>query len=276
MLCVQERGKPVFGFFKRAPLIESEAMNWQFDCFEWLFKNTGGFKVFSETVLVQPTNQFFPQHGITGQKLAEALFVQVKEYAGMSNWPCKLEVQDEDPNPVVAPTLVVQGAPSSPAGTFSAAEEGVVITYNPGSISDPMSLIATFAHELAHYLTGAFPEEPPEGWDNWEYATDVTSVFLGFGIFAANSAFTFSQFTSVGSQGWRSNRLGYLSEPEIIHALGIFSALKGIPQSEILEHLKPSLRGLYKRACKDLLGQAQRIERLKKIEAVESYAIQSA
>ena len=86
-------------------MIEPAVMDWQFDCFEWLLKNTGGFKVFSETVLVQPSSQFFPQYGMTGPELAEALFLQVKEYAGMSDWPCKLEAQDEDPNPVVAPLL---------------------------------------------------------------------------------------------------------------------------------------------------------------------------
>ena len=270
---MQERDRSMFGFFKRTPLIEPAVMDWQFDCFEWLLKNTGGFKVFSETVLVQPSSQFFPQHGMTGPELAEALFLQVKEYAGMSDWPCKLEAQDEDPNPVVAPTLVVQDAPSAPAGTFSAMAEGVVITYNPGSISDPMSLIATFAHELSHYLTGSFSEEPPGGWENWEYAVDVTSVFLGFGIFAANSVVTFSQYAAFDSQGWRTSRSGYLSEAEVIHALGIFAALGGISQSEILEHLKPYLRGLYKRACRELLDQRQRIERLKEVGAVESHAI---
>ncbi len=183
----------------------------------------------------------------------------------MGQWPCRLEAQEEDPNPVVAPTLVIQEAPSSAAGTFSASGDEVVITYNPASIADPMSLIATLAHELAHYLTGGFPEEPPGGWDNWEFATDIASVFLGFGIFAANSRFNFSQFTTVDSQGWRSQQHGYLSEPELLHAQAIFSALLNVPPKEVLAHLKSSLRGLYRRACKDVAAQSKRIEMLKKL-----------
>ena len=42
-LCMQERDRPMFGFFKRTPLIEPAVMNWQFDCFEWLLKNMGEF-----------------------------------------------------------------------------------------------------------------------------------------------------------------------------------------------------------------------------------------
>jgi hypothetical protein len=55
---------------------------------------------------------------------------------------------------VVAPILAIQNGPSSPHGTFQATEENeVIITYNPSLASQPIQLVATFAHELAHYLT---------------------------------------------------------------------------------------------------------------------------
>ena len=72
-------------------------------------------------------------------------------------------------------------------------------------------MVATFAHELSHYLTATAPEPPPGGWDNWEFATDICASFLGFGIFVANSAFSFNQYTEVDSQGWQSSRGGYLT-----------------------------------------------------------------
>ncbi len=262
----------MFGLFGSAPLIEPENANWQFECFEWLLRNTGGFKVFAKGSLVLPTNQFFPQRGLGGHALAEALFAQVKEYAGMSDWPCTLEAQDEDVDPVLSPSILIEDVPSSPGGTFSAQEAGVKITYSPHLLANPMSLIAIFAHELAHYFTAAFPEEPPGGWDDMEFATDLTSVFLGFGIFAANSVCTFSQF----SIGWQTRRIGYLSEREVVHALAIFSALMGVSKADVLAGIKPSLRGFYKRACKSLSAQGERIERMKAIDGVAVHATQSA
>ncbi|MDX6851136.1 hypothetical protein SCD92_17290, partial [Gilvimarinus sp. SDUM040013] len=58
--------------------------------------------------------------------------------------------------------------------------------------TSPTQLVATFAHELSHYLTCTANEPPPGGWDNWEFATDIAATFLGFGVFMANSSFNFS------------------------------------------------------------------------------------
>ncbi|MDH4318404.1 MAG: hypothetical protein OEV64_08445 [Desulfobulbaceae bacterium] len=44
-------------------------------------------------------------------------------------------------------------------------------------------MIATFAHELSHYLIATAPEPPPGGWESWKFATDIGATFLGFGIF---------------------------------------------------------------------------------------------
>ncbi len=263
-MILQVSGVVMFGLFRQKPLLDPEAAEWQFDCFAWLLRNSGGFPRFRRTVLILPTERFFPQRGERGQAMAEAVFQQVKIHAGMQNWPCLLKQQEQDLTLEFAPTLALQDAPASPAGTFTATDLPV-ITYNPKELAEPLSFIATMAHELAHYFTGGFREEPPGGWDNWEFATDLTSVFLGFGLFSANSCFSFSQFTSVHSQGWQSQRHGYLSEPELLHALAIFSTLLEIPHQQILPHLKPSLRGRYKQACKEMQAHSQRIAALQTI-----------
>jgi hypothetical protein len=56
-----------------------------------------------------------------------------------------------------------------------------------------------------------------------EPLNDLLTIFLGFGIFTANAAFQFSQYTTNQSQGWSSKRLGYLSEPMLGYALGRFA-----------------------------------------------------
>ena len=45
-----------------------------------------------------------------------------------------------------------------------------------------------------------------------EPMNDLLTVFLGFGIFTANSAFHFKQYTTDRAQGWSAGRSGYLFE----------------------------------------------------------------
>ncbi|MDR3447016.1 MULTISPECIES: hypothetical protein [unclassified Dyella] len=253
----------MFGWFRKGTLLGSELTHWQFDCFGWLLRHTGGLDALRQRPLVQPTPQFFPERGLQGHAMAEAIFARVREYAGMADWPCVLQAQEADPNPVVAPALLVKGSPSSPAGTFRATEDGALITYHPNRVRDPMSLVATFAHELAHYRTAGCPEPPPGGWDVWEHATDLAAVFLGFGLFLANSRFSFSQFSDGQTMGWQWRQQGYLSEPEILHMHAIRCVLLGTPARETLDHLKPALRGIYKRVQREVERSTAELDRLR-------------
>lgn len=245
----------MLSFFKSKPLLSQSDIEFQVATFKWLLKNFGGDDFYKTTELVLPTKEYFPSKVDSPEGAASETFEAVKKHAGLENWMCKLEIQEEDADPVVAATLAIQNAPTSPHGTFQATEDNeVVITYNPALASQPTQLVATFAHELAHYLTATSKEEPPGGWENWEFATDIAATFLGFGVFMANSAFSFSQYTNSDSQGWKSSRNGYLSESEHIYALAIFNALKGISAELALDHLKPHLKKLLKKAHKELVN----------------------
>nr|WP_199048044.1 hypothetical protein [Dyella sp. ASV24] len=253
----------MFGWFRKGTLLGSELTHWQFDCFGWLLQHTGGLDALRQRPLVLPTPRFFPDRGLQGHAMAEAIFARVRDYAGMADWPCVLQAQEADPNPVVAPALLVKNSPSSPAGTFRATDEGALITYHPDRVRDPMSLVATFAHELAHYRTAGCPEPPPGGWDVWEHATDLAAVFLGFGLFLANSRFSFSQFSDGQTMGWQWRQQGYLSEPEILHMHAIRCVLLGTPARETLDHLKPALRGIYKRVQREVERSTGELDRLR-------------
>ncbi|MFK2855731.1 hypothetical protein [Dyella humi] len=258
----------MFGLFRKGRLLDAELTQWQLDCFEWLLEHTGGIEAFRQRRLILPTPQFFPHDGSQGHAFAEMIFHQVKVYAGMADWPCTLQCQEDDPNPMVSPQAFVKDAPSSPAGTFRKLEEGgALITYHPRQLRDPMSMVATFAHELAHYRTAGSPEPPPGGWEVWEPATDIAAVFLGFGIFLANSRFQFAQY-SQGNVGWRWRQQGYISEAEVLHMHAIVSIALGVDPQQTLPHLKPALRGIFKRVYKDVAGMHGGMRRLQGSAAV--------
>ena len=243
----------MFGIFKSNPVLSREDSDFQIATFKWLLKHFGGDDFYTHANLILPTKEYFPSKVESEEQAAIETFLAVKKYAGMEEWPCRLEVQEKDLETRVAPTLAIQNVAQNPNGTFELKEcDDIVITYNPALVQNPIQLVATLAHELSHYLTATSPEEPPGGWDNWEFATDITATFLGFGVFMANAAFTFQQFTEVDSQGWKFNRSGYLSESEHIYALAVFLLLKKIPIEAPIIHLKPSLRKVLKKCIKEL------------------------
>jgi hypothetical protein len=218
--------------------------------------------------LVQPTDQFFPQRGLDGHELVTALLEVVKREGGLAQWPCRLEAQEADPNARVGELVVVRGVESA-GGTFAWPEDGPLITYNPALVRHPIALVATLAHELAHFLTHTFPELPPGGADAYEQATDVGVVFLGCGLFAANSCFEFSQYSSTFSHGWAWQRRGYLTELQIVYALAIFCALRDVKEPEVLPHLKSHLRRSYKKAFREVAERRVQLDALRAIKPKE-------
>jgi hypothetical protein len=248
----------MFGWFRKGTLLDAELTAWQFASFDWLLRHTGGPAALGSRRLILPTPEFFPQRGRHDPAFAEAIFQQVKIHAGMADWPCELRMQEADPDPMVSAQAFVQGAPQSPAGTFrSLGEHGALITCHPSQLANPASLVATFAHELAHYLTGRFAEPPPGGWEAWEPATDLAAVFLGFGVFLANTRFDFAHFSDGYVSGWRWRQQGYVSEPEVLYMQAIVSMAMGASPQQTLAHLKPALRGIFRRVWKEAL-QASR------------------
>lgn len=156
----------MFGFLKPRALLDDDTKLWIVEAFAWALRNYGSDIFYEDTALITPTSKHFPGRFDDPGIMARKTFERVKSYAGMENWICELIAQDADANPQLAPTLVVQGAPRGPAGTFvvdPGSPNGVLITYNPDQLRDPEALIATFAHELAHYLGGVAKEKPPVG-----------------------------------------------------------------------------------------------------------------
>jgi hypothetical protein len=237
--------------------IDADELEWQLATFKWLGREFGPA---GNAPLVLPTPQTFPPTRRQGHGRIEDLFAAVKAAAGLADWPCELRPGAGERPAQVGTGLLLRhlGAPP-PCGTFMVeGEDGarrVVITYNPSLAGDTTAMIATFAHELGHYLMSTAKTAPPGGWELHELHTDIAAVYLGFGVFLANSARTFSQFQSAGEMGWSSRSQGYLSEGALVTATAIFSRLAGRDPLEAAPWLKDYLRT-------DLRGAANGLARL--------------
>jgi hypothetical protein len=81
-----------------------------------------------------------------------------------------------------------------------------------------------------------------------EPMTDLLTVFLGLGVFTANSAGRFKQFQDDRSQGWSMQRMGYLPEEVFGYALARFTVERGEDKPEWLRHLSTNVRAYFKRS----------------------------
>ena len=248
----------MFDWLRKRPLLDPAASDWLFDAFAWALRTFGSDHFRSATVLVEPSDRHFPDRIKEPGALAMKLFERVRAHAGMQGWPCKLALQEDDPRIHVASTVLIKGAPQGPAGTFRliASSDGAgrqaLITINPKKLHDPEGLIATYAHELAHYLAHSVDAPPPGGEACEELATDVLAIVNGFGLFIANTSFRFQQFQSGTVQGWSVGNQGYLNRFEATYALAIFCALKAIPSRQVERHLQRGLIPIYRRAAREV------------------------
>jgi hypothetical protein len=226
--------------FQQKPktFLDASRRDWQFEVFGWLLRNTGGYPKFLESALVLPTEEYFPDRGMKGHAGVAALFRRVRNHAGMEDWPCNVEAareetrtESEDPNRVP------------------------VITYQRGAL-EPIALVAHFARELGRYLIATFDEPAPGGAAAAEPAIELATVFMGFGLFMANSA---------------ANQVKYeLSEGELTHALAMFCLLGRNPAESVDKHLNPHLRKHVRLAALDLAQYETCFQKLRSVPGLSS------
>jgi len=241
-------------FGARRPLGRDE-FEWQMAAWQWLAEQFGGMEALAASPLVLPTTDWFPHSELRGFDRALELFDQVRRPVGMADWPCTLEAGHSDRPTALGGTLHLDhGRRHAPAGTFQLhrARASAIITYDPKLLKDPPALIATYAHELAHYRLASARTPPPGGEDLHEPATDLAAVAMGFGVFLANGAKNFRQFQNFDTQGWEARTQGYLSERALVTALAFFLTLTGNDPAVARQWLKPHLAGDLDKALKYL------------------------
>ena len=114
-------------------------------------------------------------------------------------------------------------------------------------LKDPASLVATVAHELGHVILLGGELVTPNTPDH-EPMTDLLTVFLGLGIFTANSAAQFKQFQNDRRIGWSAQRLGYLPQTVFGYALAKFATERGEQTTGWDRHLSPNVRSDFRRS----------------------------
>lgn len=237
-------------FSPKLPVLE-EDRQWVNDGFNRLDRLLGRRRLL-EAKVVEPTAKDFPDPYDRTQEAVEALFGWVCNYMQVNRRDVTLEIFPDETDDLqeILPSWHSDGG-SHPAGLYlhshernnpsEEAESGMVIAIRNSMLKDPMSLVATMAHELGHViLLGG--NLPTHDTPDHEPMTDLLTVFLDLGIFTANSAARFTQFQDNTRAGWSTQRLGYLPEPVFGYALAKFATERAEHKPAWAKHLSTNVR----------------------------------
>jgi hypothetical protein len=213
-----------------------------------------------EARVVLPSPEDFPDPFDGTPAAAEKLFGRVCDYMQVNRNTVEFEVFPDETEQLreILPYWRGDGA-KQPAGLYlhhandqrhddeDSEKQRMVVAVRSTQLKDPLSLVATIAHELGHVtLLGGCLMDPKT--PDHEPMTDLLTVFMGLGIFTANSARRFKQFQEDRRQGWSMQRLGYLPEEVFGYALARFAFERGEDRVPWAKHLSTNVKAYFKQS----------------------------
>jgi tetratricopeptide (TPR) repeat protein len=256
-------------WFRRRPTcpIEPDVRAWVDRRAVWIVQQFGMERVRRQPIIL-PNAEYFPDpYHPTGIGV-RTLLDRVARYMGVDSVRIDIEFYSEQRH--LAEQLALRGMQQT-LGLYDDRDNRTTIWLEASHIDDPLSVVATLAHELAHVrLLGErriSPDEPDH-----EQLTDLLTVFLGLGVFTANSVIHSVSHRIGHAENWSVWRSGYLDAPVYGYAMALLTVWRGEASSAWARHLRPDVRVPFRQAAEWLSGSesSTRRTRAEEIEAEAS------
>jgi hypothetical protein len=235
----------MFNWFRPICPCDAAAKAWVEERLAWLCDEFTDH-AFSGRPIVLPTEDFFPSAYDRTEDAVRTLVDQVCEY--MDVIPDLVDVEFFDSPELILVNEQGHGLPGA-AGTY---EEGhrFLIRLARSQFVDPMLLVGTIAHELAHVRLLGENRISVNAYDN-ELLTDLTVVFFGLGIFLANAPRAWLSGFTV----WPGSDLKkpeYMTAPMYAYALAHLAWHRGEQRPAWAKHLHFHVRANLKQGIRYL------------------------
>lgn len=241
----------MFSLLKPARLLDDATADALHNTFEWALEQFDKVYFFQSTRLIHPTRDDFPDKANNAEDMARALCARICEYAGLSHWPFTVQAPQQFSGQI-PPLLGLdthsrQQETAQPTGS----QPGLEISYANEMMRKPMDLVGSMSKNIAQHFLHQSQLIPPAGPESFDATAEVIATMMGFGLFIANSAYTF-RGSCARCYDPRANRAAALSEDEAIYTLALFCHYKNIPNKDVTPSLKSYLRGAFKKARKQV------------------------
>lgn len=240
----------MFHWFGKSCPVDPVTREWIDRKWRWLTDEFGAdLMIDSPTIL--PTSEFFPDEYTGAEPHVRSLVNRVCGYMHVSPDLVDLEFYSEANRPtfVNEEGLAIGGT----AGLFADGDR-FTIHLEKRQFQEPMHLVGTVAHELAHARTLGEGRCFAAEYDN-EIMTDLTVVFHGLGIFLANVP----RHWPADAQVWPGTNVfkpQYMTTPMFAYALALRCWLREEPLPKWKKHLSAGARAEFKQAYRFLTTQS--------------------
>ncbi len=221
-------------FGSECPL-DPQGKRWIEERLAWLRDEFGADDLYGGAVIL-PTPEFFPDPYDGSRDSVFALFDRVCDYMGVEQGLLRLEFFRPSRDPLFLVNDGGEAVPTQAAGWYA----GDVIRLNEDELANPMSLVGTLAHELAHQRLLGEDRIMSDVYDN-ELLTDLTVVFKGMGIFLANVPRHWDGNCTLWP-GTDLRKPEYMTGPMFGYALALLAWVRGEPGPAWMKYVASGVR----------------------------------
>lgn len=232
--------------------IDAATRAWVDSRWLWLESQFGAERV-NDVRVILPRPEFFPDAYNGTDEDARIILDRVCQYMDLD--PACVEMSIYDDQDPLTDHPMFGGKSQGTAGLYHAEGDKFRIWIEATNLNDPLGMVATMAHELAHVhllghgrLTGEEEDHEP--------LTDLLTVFLGLGVITANAVVREQSWQDGPSSGWKIGRRGYLTMPIYGYALARFAWSRGEYGHEWSPELRPDVRSAFNQATRFLAAEA--------------------
>lgn len=234
----------MFKWFRPKCPVQPDVKAWVERRMCWLVSQFGRDRLLNGKIIL-PTEEHFPAPYDGSEADARILLDQVCRYVDVD--PACVDLFFYSERQPVALNMEVVRPEGGTAGLYSEESGRTTIWLEVSRLADPISIVATFAHELCHaHLLGGGRISAEE--EDHEPLTDLATVYFGMGIFIANATVRDKSYHVGTWEGWSISRQGYLTAPVLAYALALFAWLRQETIPGWSRYLRPDVRSPFRKA----------------------------
>lgn len=210
-----------------------------------------GWQHFVLAPIVLPTASFFPERWTPDVDGVCLLAMRLLRYAGLVELGVQMQLFAEHDAARASGGLVQSERHAGAAAWFAGIEDGVCLFgTNVDKLADALGVAAALAHESAHAVRRHHGLEVEDAQTE-EQLTDLTAVYLGFGVLLANAAARHRSWNVAGDPfvSARSfESIGYLSPQAQCFVIACQTAARGGRDAAVERALATNQAGWYRAA----------------------------